>query len=100
MRADFGRYAFDAASGVKTGACAFVGATAVADVAAFAFLLVALQESVNFFTCDIVESCKDVPLHVWCVFLCVDKSRAGENVSVGGNAHGSVIHVARIVSVS
>ena len=42
MRADLGRNAFDAACGVKTGTGAFVGTTAVADVAAFAFLLIVI----------------------------------------------------------
>ena len=42
VRADLGRNAFDAACGVKTGTGAFVGTTAVADVATFALLLVVI----------------------------------------------------------
>lgn len=64
MCADFGRNAIDATRGVKAGASAFVGTTAVADVATFAFFFVAIQKFTDFFASCFIKSGKDVPLHV------------------------------------
>ena len=99
MRADFGRNAFDAAGGVKAGAGAFMGATAVADVAAFAFFLVAVQKFADFFARFFVESCENVPLQIWGVVIRCDESGARENVPVRCDSNGAVIHMARVEPV-
>ena len=100
MRADFWRNAVDAPGGVERGARAFVHAAAVPDVAAFAFLLVAFQESVQFGTGGLVEPCKDVALFVGCVFPRGDKARAGIYVPVGRDAEVAAVDMAGVVPVS
>ena len=62
MRADFRRYALNRTGAVKARAGAFMGATAVAYVATFAFFFVVVQELSNLFAGAFVESGKDVTL--------------------------------------
>ena len=64
MRADFGRNAFNASRGVERSAGAFVSATAVANLAAFAFLFVVVQKIADFFAGFFVEAGEDIPLHI------------------------------------
>ena len=64
MRADFRRNAFDASCRVKTGAGAFMCAATIADVAAFAFLLVVIEKLANFFAGFFIEAYENVPLHI------------------------------------
>ena len=100
MRADFCRNAVDVSGGVERGAGAFVHAATVPDVAAFAFLLVAFQEGVQFGAGDLVESGKDVALLVGRVFFGGDEAGAGEYVPVGRDAEVAAINMAGVVPVS
>lgn len=75
-------------------------AAAVADVAAFAFLLVAFQEGVQFGAGNFVEPGKDVALFVGSVFPGGDKAGAGVYVPVGRDAEVAAVNMAGVVPVS
>ena len=100
VRADFGRYAFEVPGGIERRARAFVHAAAVANVAAFAFQLVAFEKCAKSIARLLVKSGKYVALQVWCILLAGDKSRAGENIPVGRHPDVAVVDVAGILPES
>ena len=74
-------------------------ATAVTDVASFAFGLVAFEERPHLGAGLLVKSGKNVPLPVRRILFASYESLAGEDVPVGRHTDVAVVYVAGVLPV-
>ena len=75
-------------------------AATVADVAPLAFFFVVVQKFTNLVACRFIKAGKDVPLHIVGVWVRSNKPCAREHIPVCRNTDCSIVHMARIKSVS